>query len=227
LAKDTKDRYASMEELIIAVEAIGQAPASFPSGEMARGNSATSVVQDTDTSRRGKEGSLHSPIGPVGSFVSVQSWIELSGSLVGAALFAGLVTLLLVPLGGTFLFTLFFVTLVASWAVLLPSKWWRDDTPELWTRRVVMLGLGGLVGGMAFWVDGRSNGPMTDIAAYLCYYALVFASLPWWEMTHPRREQRFAVWPVVLGGLVGGGVLVLLRPAHIHTDRCWRWGLWS
>ena len=83
-----------------------------------------------------------------------QRVMELSWSLVLAVVFAGLGTLLSAALKSDGLATLFFVSVAASWAVLVPAKFWDDGEKEPWTRRVVMLILGGLVGLLACWVDG-------------------------------------------------------------------------
>jgi eukaryotic-like serine/threonine-protein kinase len=190
LAKDAKIRYATMEELIVAVEAIGRPVVEIKPVEVPE--------------------SKPEPVGPP---TTPQTWMELCGSLAAATLFAGLGTMLSAALGGDALGTLFFVAVAASWAVLVPAKFWDDDR-EPWTRRIVMLILGGLVGLLACWVDGRDGSKFIDEAHYVGYYALGFFALRWWEMTQRRREQRFALLPLVMSGVVGGLLLVVLRPPH-------------
>ncbi|MGL4555373.1 MAG: serine/threonine protein kinase [Gemmataceae bacterium] len=193
LAKDAKARYATMDEVIVAVEAIGAGP---------------------KVEERGPKEAAPEPAPPAAPPTAPQTWMELCGSLAAAAAFAGLGTLLSAALGGDALGTLFFIVVAASWAVLVPAKLWGDGEREAWTRRVVMLVLGGLVGLLACWVDGRDGTKLADEAHYVGYYALGFFALRWWEMTGRRREQRFALVPLVLAGVVGGALLVVLRPPH-------------
>jgi hypothetical protein len=60
--------------------------------------------------------------------------------------------------------TVFFLTVAASWAVVIPAKFWSERGGDPWSRRLVMLVLGGLLGGLAFWLDGGAapaEGPFT------------------------------------------------------------------
>ena len=98
---------------------------------------------------------------------------------------------------------------------------------------LVMLGLGGLVGLLACWLDGCSFGRpyrLDDVgpeavvhlfprnvaveASYFSYYALAFFALRWWRMTSRRRSQRFSFAPILGAGFWAAVLLLLVRPAH-------------
>ena len=50
---------------------------------------------------------------------------------------------------------LFFMVVAASWSVLIPSKLWLPSNDEdSWTRRLLLMTLGFVVGLMALWLDG-------------------------------------------------------------------------
>jgi hypothetical protein len=54
----------------------------------------------------------------------------------------------------------FFLTLAATWAVLVPAKLWTKRVDDSWQRRLVMMCLGVLIGGLAFWLEGYDLPPM-------------------------------------------------------------------
>jgi eukaryotic-like serine/threonine-protein kinase len=54
----------------------------------------------------------------------------------------------------------FFLTLATSWAVLVPAKLWKTRVEDSWQRRVVMMCLGVMIGGLAFWLDGYDLPPL-------------------------------------------------------------------
>jgi hypothetical protein len=155
--------------------------------------------------------------------------VELCGSMALAVLFAGLGTTLWAALGGgqflaVDLGSLFFLTVAACWAILVPGKFWTDRRGDSWTRRLIMMALGALLGVAAWWLDGWSFAagtadpaatvPLGRIeAAYFAYYALAFFALRWWRMTGRRRPHRFSFAPL-LGSLFWGLVLLLLVRPH-------------
>ena len=125
------------------------------------------------------------------------------------------------------------MTVAASWAILIPAKFWTERRGDSWTRRIVMLGLGGLVGLLACWLDGWSPSrpyPLDDVgteavvrlfprnvaveASYFSYYALAFFALRWWRMTSRRRTQRFSFAPILGAGFWAAVLLLLIRPQH-------------
>jgi hypothetical protein len=132
----------------------------------------------------------------------------------------------------TRLTTLFFLTIAASWAILIPAKFWTERRGDSWARRFIMLGLGGVVGLLACWLDGWSLGRAyryedgaefvvrlfpRDVAVeatYFSYYALAFFVLRWWRMTNRRRPQRFSFAPILGAGFWGAVLLLMIRPPH-------------
>jgi hypothetical protein len=130
---------------------------------------------------------------------------------------------------------LFFLTVGASWAVLVPAKFWTARRGNPWARRVVMLLLGALVGVQAYWLDGgtlrppftpftpfgevadtspppgSTAAPLTHEAGYVAYYALAFFALRWWRMTDRRRVARFSFFPLVVAA-AWGLLLTLVGP---------------
>src|SRR5690606_15919426 len=149
-----------------------------------------------------------------------QQIVELSWSMAVVVAFAALGTALWGALRGdpqasqaqhlTQLSSLFFLTVAAAWAILIPAKFWTERRGDSWTRRIVMIPLGGGVGLLACWLDGWSAGQTWQFsetirdtgvhlfprnvaveASYVSYYALAFFVLRWWRMTSRRRSQRF------------------------------------
>jgi peptidoglycan/LPS O-acetylase OafA/YrhL len=171
-----------------------------------------------------------------------QQILELCWSMAVVVLFAALATALWAALkqdsqlnrDWARLSTLFFLTIAASWAILIPAKFWTDRKGDGWTRRLVMLGLGGLVGLLACWMDGGLSGiswrdetpgtavvrlfprSVSEEASYFCYYALAFFVLRWWRMTNRRRPQRFSFAPILGAGFWGAVLLLLIRPHQYH-----------
>jgi hypothetical protein len=165
--------------------------------------------------------------------------MELAWSMCVTVAFAVLATALWVALRQdvyqewTSFSSLFFMTVAASWAILIPAKLWTERRGDSWTRRIVMLGLGGLVGLLACWLDGwapsgswRFDQASTEAAvrlfprnvateaSYFSYYALAFFALRWWRMTSRRRPQRFSFAPILAAGFWGVVLLLLIRPPH-------------
>jgi hypothetical protein len=99
------------------------------------------------------------PVTP--TLILQQRWSELTGILLWAVVGAAILAL-----GWTLLTaqnqsewakfpTLFFMVVAASWCVLIPSKLWVPGTQEdSWTRRLLLMTLGFVVGILALWLDG-------------------------------------------------------------------------
>jgi hypothetical protein len=134
--------------------------------------------------------------------------------------------------------TVFFLTVSACWAILVPAKFWSRSLDDSWTRRGLMLVLGAMVGLFALWLEGwtlsgkpgvptdptatsqplaaLSNNPdIAEGAAYLSYFALVFLALRWWKVTDRKRSQRFSFAPV-LATAFWAVVLLLLWDSLKH-----------
>jgi hypothetical protein len=234
LAKNPAHRYAGMGEMVKDVEAVGQAT---PRG-------ATPVPPPRPLPRPEVHRELPRPVAaaePVRDALPAvtprQQTLEVCWSMAVTVLFAGLATALWAALRQdrsgqqewTQLSTLFFLTIAASWAILIPAKFWTDRKGDGWSRRLVMLGLGGLVGLLACWLDGWapclafSSGytgvagqllphRVADVASYFSYYALAFFVLRWWRMTSRRRPQRFSFAPILGAGFWGAVLWLLIRP---------------
>jgi hypothetical protein len=244
LAKNPVQRHATMAEMVRAVEvAEGAAPAR--PAAMPAAPSPRPPVEPVAWTR--------TPSQPVLTAVSADSprsrLSELGGSMLLAVLFALLGSLLWSRALGQGrdaqeVGNLFFMTVAASWAVLIPAKFWGPQQRNTWSRRLVMLGLGMAVGLQAYWLDGntvklpfsplspaveaapladypasvRSRGigyPLQGEMGYLSYYALAFFALRWWRMTDRRRTARFSFAPVLAAAF--WGVLLL----KVGPDSAW------
>jgi hypothetical protein len=222
LAKNPAQRYASMAEMARAIEGLSvdgshKAPVEPPPRPVPRPSDPMLNISAPVLTPRGRI-------------------IELCGSMALAVLFAGLATTLwaaiVVPRTMTDLGAVFFPVVLASWAVLVPAKFWAEKPADSWTRRLVMMVLGGLVGLSAWWLDGyslpsssgSSEGASTaglsflpplgvNEAGYFSYYALAFFALRWWRMARRRRSNRFSFAPILGAAFWGVVLLPLLRPA--------------
>jgi hypothetical protein len=220
LSKNPVQRYASMAEMGQAIEEVRAEPTpsrpgpEHPALEQPPPRPAPRPAAPAESSAPGRS----SLAGAVG---------ELCGSMVLATVFAALATALWAALAQSRsiedLGAVFFLTVSASWAVLIPTKFWTRPMEDSWTRRVVMLMLGGLIGLHALWLEGwtlagrpgRLSGTtpvalpapafpgstaLAEGASYLCYFALVFLALRWWKMTDRHRPQRFSFAPILATG---------------------------
>jgi hypothetical protein len=229
LAKNPAHRYSNMVEMAKELESL-RAPRAEPRPKPeVRGPKFEAARVEV---RRSPQ--LIPAVLPVQS-VRTQA-TELCVSLVLAALLAGAGTMLWAALShGSFstnqVIQIFFLTVAASWAVLIPAKCWANYRGDTWARRIVMMILGLLVGMGALWVDGWSppseivmaradggvaeapRGPwhhpmVNNVAGHLSYFALAFFALRWWKLTDRRRPHRFSFAPVLAAAC--WGVLLLL-----------------
>jgi hypothetical protein len=234
LAKNPAHRYATMAEMAKAVEAVGGEPRKAP--EPARPIPVVRIPPRP----------IHPEPLPVLNALPAPSWrtlvAELCSSLALAALFAVLAAMLWAAIGRlndwTEIGTGFFLTVAASWAVLIPAKLWtrHGRGGDGWPRRVSMLILGGLIGAGALWLNGWSlsaalgNAPsqagqpdglpsvigpgegLAEAAGYLSYFALTFFALRWWRLADRRRSHRFSLGPILAAGFWGAVLLVLIWP---------------
>src|SRR5262249_21308961 len=95
---------------------------------------------------------------------------ELSGSLALAAVLAGLLSMLCAALIHTgdlnWIGLLFFATVAICWGVLIPAKFWTTRPSDSWMRRVVMMGMGVLIGAGSLWLNGWTpQSPSLDTTA--------------------------------------------------------------
>jgi hypothetical protein len=235
LAKNPAQRYASMAEMARDVEAIGHESGRAPVVPEARAPKAAAPVPSAPP---GKAPAGATPILTALPAISTRELVmELCGSMALTVVFAALATALWVALGQmrtpTEMGTMFYLTVAASWAILIPAKFWNERRGDSWTRRIIMMVLGGLIGLVALWLNGWSPGcPSTrtddslargalvslfprDVvneASYFSYFALAFFALRWWRMTSRRRSQRFSFAPILAAGFWGVVLMLLVRP---------------
>jgi len=230
LAKNPDHRWAGLADLIRAVEALGQPAAgvttsststpALPPG-VASPSRETAAVPAAGTTR--------------------QQLSELCSSLLLTLVFA----LITVPLWATLgrvrdtgvLGSVFFLTVAATWLVLLPSKAWAGRRGDPWARRVVLLLLGGGLGLLALWLDGWApgTGSLAEAASAsrgvlgalvpadflleagaVSFYALAFFTLRWWRLADRRRPSRFSLGPLFAAGFWGTLLMLVLRPGSWH-----------
>lgn len=154
---------------------------------------------------------------------------ELIGSLLVAALACIVFNLLGLALGGGILGSsieawatyawLTLTSVVASWALLGFAKSWEHREGDAWLRRLVMVGLGLVVGAFAFYSASTFSVNLTELAiadvqlhssadllslgipvfpAYLIYFAGLFGILRWWRQADPVRKTRLSVLNVMM-----------------------------
>jgi hypothetical protein len=217
LAKNPAHRYATLAEMAKIVEAVGQEAEATPA-------SAVPAL----VSPGGRKPLPLDAIPTVLPAVSLRGQVgELCGSMALAAIFAGMATMLWSASGSlkelSDIGSAFYLTVATCWAVLVPAKFWATARGDGWTRRIVMMGLGTLVGLTALWLDGRqipfldppavletpsvaSSGSLSlangfvEASTYVSYFALAFFAVRWWKMADRRRSQRFSFGPILAAG---------------------------
>jgi eukaryotic-like serine/threonine-protein kinase len=248
LAKNPAQRYASMAEMARAVEAVGRSgpgrktpPPPSPRGPAPR--KAEPVLNAIPVpSARTPE-----PILTAMPAVTARDQIgELCRALPLTVLLAAVGTVLLAglaqvrdpnkPTDWMTFGAVFFLTVAGSWAVLIPSKFWTERRGDPFKRRLVLFGLGGVVGLGALWLSGWSPGAAAashnnevrsvltallpasaaPLAGNFAYFALGFFALRWWRMTDRRRPQRFS-----FAYLLGAGFWGLLLRLLACPDLSW------
>jgi eukaryotic-like serine/threonine-protein kinase len=234
LAKNPVHRFASMGEMARAVEAVGGAPGRSPA--IPPVPSPQVVPVEVPAARKPE---VKDPVLTALPGVSGRGLLgELCGSMVLAVIFAAVgvalwATVRQVQHVNT-ISSIFFLTVAASWAVMIPAKLWTERRGDAWSRRVVMLVLGAGVGMLALWLQGwhmpftgkpDSLPPPTGssltallpstVAAEvgsLTFYGLAFFALRWWKMTERLRPQRFSVAPLLAAVFWAILLMMLLRP---------------
>jgi hypothetical protein len=220
-----------MAEMARAVEGIGLEAPRVPAGAQARAVPAGAPARGAKAPE---------PVLTALPAVSLREQLtELFGSLSLTVLFAALATVLWAALGQksdvAALGNVFFLTVGASWAILIPAKFWTQRRGDSWARRIIMMLMGGVLGLGALWLDGWTPGQTADPAtvptaggalvplfpsdvvteaSYFSYYALAFFALRWWRMTDRRRSHRFSFAPILAAGFWGLVLLLLVRPQH-------------
>lgn len=128
---------------------------------------------------------------------------------------------------------LFGVVLLGSWSVMAASKYWEGSPPGDGTRRLVMLGLGLVLGqllglasdwchvalpdgvsassGLTDALAARAGRDVATFATLAGFYGLAFAATRLWQLADRDREHRFRLGPLVSTGLVSGVIALLLE----------------
>lgn len=125
---------------------------------------------------------------------------------------------------------LLLVSVVGSWAVLIPAKRWEGTRGEPLLRRFLMMVVGLGVGAFAFSLAsflevglppdpefpapnhyhlppnfyGADGTPMG--MAYLAAFATLFGVLRWWRQADPLRSARLSIWSVIVTVVVAAVV---------------------
>jgi hypothetical protein len=160
---------------------------------------------------------------------------ELFGSMLTAAMFAALAALVAPVLAGSSMDSgslavylwLAVVGTLGSWAILVPTKFSEGKIEDQGPIRMMLLMLGGLVGGVAWWLANMlivqvpsvgepiganwgvlshemlkwnmpHGGANASLAMYVTYFAFLFVILRWWRQAEFTRNQRLSLWSVVV-----------------------------
>jgi hypothetical protein len=230
LAKNPSQRYASMAEMARAVEALGVESSRVPA--------AAPTPPPRAAAAPARSPRQPEPVLTALPAVSRRAQLmELCGSMLLAVLFTGLGSILwtaiIRPKPGDVLLEMgrvFFPTVAACWAILIPSKFWTERRGDSWLRRFALLLVGGLVGLSCWWMDGgtlamtpidRDHGasllafmPSQGVteASYFSFYGLAFFAMRWWRMTARRRAHRFSFAPILGAGFWGLVLMLLIQP---------------
>ena len=153
---------------------------------------------------------------------------DLAGSMIFAAVMGALMSGVAVLLRGGELVAkeqyawLTLVSVLGSWAILIPAKLWEGTFGDQTLRRVAMLVIGLAIGAAAYLsadmllitfpdsprlhaatynLGGRfydaKGAPL--LYTYLAYFGALFASVRWWRQADPLRRTRLSVWNTGVG----------------------------
>lgn len=210
-----------------------------PTPNTGRGSRGERLNANNSDARRGHGGQSGRAVYRVVSPNSVReiSWrrriTELTGSLATAGLATALVTAVLAYVtqffGSTALIGQFAVgTLLGSWGLLIVSKLREGRPRERYIDRMLLAGVGVLVGVALFELDGwllidlpadgwsqkqsllamtstslSDNPPHVLAESYVAFFATLFFFRRWWWHTDSFRPHRFRVLSVCLTAIVG------------------------
>lgn len=174
----------------------------------------------------------------------VERAADLLGSMLLAAVVAGIMTLVTATLTAAlswevplevFAF-IFLVSVLGSWAVLVPSKFWEGTEGDGVVRRLVMMTLGIAVGGFAWgcmsWlaVDTASlerfpeyhynflahyarAGGQYPLALSLVAFGTLMLLVRWWRQADPLRHVRMSLWAMATS-MAAAFIAALVWQAH-------------
>ena len=257
LNKRPENRYADMDEMIQAVEAVSRIGAPVRPEEPHLVATETKVVKKTPavppplpkrkptttTPRNGSSATLAPVPGfkerlgelstsvaaaPLAAIVVVGAWALFQGLFMGKVEWFGLM-----PMFG--------LTVLLSWAVLVPSKLAerRKGRGGAWPR----MALGALIGLAAFWFEGwalptivsdssaipanesylagnlrAAPGAVEHLIGYVLLFAVAMVTASWSDYARRRRKERFSLGPVFGTGLMAF-LLWLGWNVVIHSDQ--------
>ncbi len=111
------------------------------------------------------------------------------------------------------------VSIVGTWAVIVPSKFWEGSRGETLVRRFVLMAVGLMVGAFAsgvavllkvqlpydlklsqphnyvlhgFYADG-----VPLLMAYMACFGTLFLAVRWWRLADPLRKTRLSLWSMI------------------------------
>ncbi len=236
LSKNPAQRYASMAEMARAVEALGPEPSRVPAAAPIPPPRAAAALPYPPRNGGGRGGARQAePVLVALPAVSRRVQLtELCGSMLLAVLFTGLGSILWTAIHQpkpdnllTEVGRVFFPTVAACWAILIPSKFWTERRGDSWLRRFALLLVGGLVGLIGWWMDGGQlvSNSVTSLSmpafkppsgaaemSYFSFFGLAFFAMRWWRMTARRRAHRFSFAPILGAGFWGLVLMLLIRP---------------
>ncbi|HEV3137651.1 MAG TPA: serine/threonine-protein kinase [Pirellulales bacterium] len=152
---------------------------------------------------------------------------ELAGSMILAAAVGAAMSVVVVLLRGDAVEKeeyawLTLVSVVGSWAIMIPSKFWEGTKGDAVLRRVALLIAGLAVGAIAYgaadvlmikfsdsplphviharglgnrFSDAKDGSPL--LLAHLAYFGALFGVISWWRQANPLRRTRLSVWCTV------------------------------
>ncbi|MBI3840032.1 MAG: serine/threonine protein kinase [Planctomycetia bacterium] len=153
---------------------------------------------------------------------------ELAGSMILAAAVGAAMSVVVILLRGDAVEKevyawLTLVSVVGSWAILIPSKFWEGTKGDAVLRRVALLIAGLAVGAVAYgaadvlmtklpdspmhhvfgtralsdrFYDLKDGSPL--LMGHLAYFGALFAVISWWRQANPLRRTRLSVWCTVV-----------------------------
>lgn len=249
LAKKAENRYADMDEMIRAVEAVG-GPAVALEVPVSVTVEKKATVTPPPLPKR-EPPPLPKP-GSSGTLPAVPGVRQRFGELAGSLAMAPIAGVAVVTAWALFqaifanrvdwygLIPMFGLTVLLSWAVLVPGRWWerRKKGPGFWPMALA----GSAVGLAAFWLEGwalptlvpdgssapaaeaylagavrAAPGTIEHLIGYVLFFALALGLTAGTLSTRRRRKDRFS-----LGSVFGAGLTAFLLwvgwHIFIHSD---------
>lgn len=234
LSKKPENRYADMNEMIEAVERVSRV------AEKARQEEPMLIAPENKTEKKApatppplpKRLPPAIPKNGSGSMAAFPTFRERLGELATSVATAPLAAVAVVSAWTLFqavfrdrvdwfgLMPLYALTVLMSWAVLVPGKLRERKRPLLGTWSMMIIGAA--VGVSAFWLEGwslptivpsdavapapnesylagavrASQGTMEALIGYTVFFALALGMMSWTDHTKRRRKDRFSLGPV-------------------------------